>query len=725
MHKTTRLHRKRCILYCWMVLAWMLCFTACERRPVPNVLLITVDTLRADRLGCYGFGLARTPHIDGLAAEGVRSTNAITAAPITMPSHATILTGLYPSAHGVRDNGAYALGDGAVTLTERLKAAGYTTQAFVSALVLNRRYNLTQGFDGYDDDLWAEDAPPMFMIRKRPAAKTAGRFLAWFEQWRTTPKRKPFFAWVHFFDPHQPYKPPPQDRLFAPTLYDAEIAAVDRAVGQILSALRQHQLLDNTLVILTADHGESLGEHQEKTHALFIYDATVHVPLIFRYPRVVPHGKVYTGPVRTVDIVPTVLGIVGLPGGKETQGVDLLPAWRGTMPPPDLPQYSESLLSEVGFGMAPLYGVRKGGYTWIRAPKPELYDLGHDPHELHNLYADGDERAAKLDRELEAILEGSRRFAITAGNNPMTQETAEMLRSLGYVAGGQERKSMQGIDPKDGLPIYNKLEEARHFAQRSQWAAAGQLLHEILDTLPGHVAARNILAFVLLRQHRWEDAKDQYLHSLATDPQQSRVYAMLGTLALIQQNLDEAEQHYQQALELTPAFVEAMVDLGAIELARGNTEKAEAWYKKTIAADPGFPRAYAGYADFYYQQRNYEAALTYYRKTLDMLPHNFHALINAGHAAHLLSDVATARTFYQRAERLRPDSWLPPYNFACLAAIEGDPQQAIVLLEQAVSKGFANVGLLQHDEDLHSLRPLPAFQKLFNAVQEQAAGLPD
>src|SRR5262245_14800014 len=724
MHNTTRLCLKRGLLYCWLVCALFFC-TACQRQPVPNVLLITVDTRRADRLGCYGFGLARTPHIDSLATEGVRNANAIAAAPITMPSHATILTGLYPPAHGVRDNGAYALGDDAVTLPERLQAAGYTTQAFVSALVLNRRYNLTQGFDGYDDDLWAEDAPPLFMIRERRAAKTAGRFLAWFEQWRIAPKPKPFFVWVHFFDPHQPYKPPLQDRLLAPTPYDAEIAAVDRAVGQILSALRQHQLLDNTLVILTADHGESLGEHEEKTHALFIYDATVHVPLIFRYPRVVPRGKVYTGPVRSVDIVPTVLGLLGLPGGKETQGVDLLPAWRGTIPPPDLPQYSESLLSELGFGMAPLYGVRQGGYTWIRAPKPELYDLRNDPHELHNLHTDGNAREAQLDQTLEAILESSRRFAITAGHNPMTQETAEMLRSLGYVAGSQERKSMGGMDPKDGLPIYNQLEEARHLAQRRQWGAAEKRLRGILATIPGHVSARNILAYVLLQQRQWEAAKEQYLHSLATDPTQSRVYVMLGTLALMHKNLDEAEQHYQKALELTPGFVEAMVDLGAIELARGNPAKAEAWYKKTIAADPGFPRAYAGYTDFYYQQRNYEVALTYYRKVLNIVPNNFHVLINAGHSAHLLKDFTTARTFYQRAERLRPDSWMPPYNFACLAALGSDPQQALALLEQAVSKGFTNVELMQHDEDLDSLRPLPAFQKLFRAVQEQATHLPD
>src|SRR4029077_4324510 len=217
-----------------------------------------------------------------------------------------------------------------------------------------------------------------------------------------------FFLWMHLFDAHQPYRVTQSEQLLFPTPYDAEIAVLDRSVGRVLDELAKLGVLDDTLVIVTADHGESLGEHGEKTHAVFIYDATVRVPLLLRCPRLLPQGKVYDAPVRTVDLVPTILAALKLPGGSETQGTNLLGAFRGDVTPPDLPQYSESLLSEVGFGMAPLFGIRHGGYKWIRAPKPEVYALPRDPQELKTLSPAEARRGAALDRELTAILDDSR-----------------------------------------------------------------------------------------------------------------------------------------------------------------------------------------------------------------------------------------------------------------------------------------------------------------------------
>src|SRR6266850_4978340 len=263
----------------------LVALSGCEHRERPNVLVVTIDTLRTDRLGCYGFGLAHTPAIDRLADEGVRCTDVASSAPITLPAHCSIMTGLYPPAHGVRDNGNYALGPEAVTLAERLRGAGYHTGAFVSAGVLTRRYGLDQGFDTYDDDLWSEDEPPLFMIRERPAPRTADRVLAWLAGWKHR-SRQPFFLWVHFFDPHQPYRlRSPDLTAVAPTPYDAEIAEADRGVGRVIEWLRRKGVLDDTLVILTADHGEGLDEHGEPTHGIFIYDATIQVPLVWRLPR--------------------------------------------------------------------------------------------------------------------------------------------------------------------------------------------------------------------------------------------------------------------------------------------------------------------------------------------------------------------------------------------------------------------------------------------------------
>jgi len=695
-----------------------------------NVLLVTLDTTRADRIGCYGFPLARTSRLDRLAREGVRATNAITAAPITLPAHSSILTGLYPPAHGVRDNGSYALGDDAVTLAERLKAAGYRTQALVSALVLNRRYNLVQGFEGYDDDLWSEDEPKLFMIRSRPGEKTAARAAAWLDGWaKEAPAgpaghRRPFFLWMHLFDAHQPYRASAAERVLSPSPYDAEIAVLDRAVGRVLDALDRLHVQDDTLVIVTADHGESLGDHGEKTHAVFIYDVTVRVPLFLRCPRLLPRNKVYTGPVRSVDLVPTVLAALHLPGGAETQGTDLLPAFRGEVPPPDLPQYSESLLSEVGFGMAPLYGIRHGGFKWIRAPRPEVYDLGRDPRELKNLYP-GDSaaahRGAALDRELQAILDDSRRRGLAPQKSPMDKETLESLQALGYLAPRTTREAMQGIDPKDGMPLYTKMEDARHFAQEKRWAESERLLLEILQVTPGNVSAVNILALDRMRQGNWAGARAEYLHSLSLDPKQARVHAMLGTISLIEDDLDGAERSYREALAITPGFVEAMSNLGMVAALRQDEAGARAWYQKAIAADPHFPRVYRRLADLYYERGEYAKALAGYQKTLAAEPDDFTAVLQAGNSARHAGDRKTAAELFARAAHLRPDSWIPLYNQACLAASEGDPARALDLLGGLRDKTFLRTDLLGRDKDLTAVRRLSGFAPLFAKLQAKEA----
>jgi choline-sulfatase len=694
-----------------------LVFGASCRRPArqPNVLIITVDTLRADHLGCYGLPLARTPRIDLLAKEGVLCSDAITAAPITLPSHCSIMTGLFPPAHGVRDNGTYALGDKAVTLAERLKGAGYETRAFVSALVLNRRYNLNQGFDSYDDDLWAEDAPKLFMIRERPARKTADRVLEWFGK-RPKTGAPPFFAWVHFFDPHQPYKPEAQDRVLAPSLYDAEIAGVDRAVGRLLDALKAADVLDDTLVILTADHGESLGEHGEKTHAIFIYDATLHVPLLMRYPRVFHHST-YNGPVRSVDIVPTVLSVLGLPGGNETQGVDLVKAFRGDVPPPDLIQYSESLLSEVGFGMAPLAGIRHGGYKWIRAPRSELYDLKNDPRELKNLLPEEARRGAVMDQELSRILDESARREITAKESPMSRETQEALVSLGYLTPAADRKSMGGMDPKDGIAIYNELEEARHLAQNKRWGQAEERLKTILAKQPAHLSARNILALTLLQQGKFEEARAEYLASLKQDPKQSRVLGMLGSIAILENHLDDAERLYKGALEITPAFVEAICNLGFVASLKGDDAAAQDWYARALAVDPGFPRPWRLSADLYYERGDFAKARQSYLKVLEKEPDDFESLIQLGNCERRLANDAGALEAFGRAGKLRPDSWIPAYNRACLDSIRGRGPEALALLDTAASKGLSDPSLLSRDHDLDPLRKSPEFVAVARKVE--------
>ncbi|MDX1998335.1 MAG: sulfatase-like hydrolase/transferase [Thermoanaerobaculia bacterium] len=703
-----------------MIFAFGFCSVSlgCAPETPKNVLLVTIDTLRADRTGPYGFGLARTPHMDRLAREGATFETAIATAPITLVAHSTIFTGLLPPAHGVRDNGAYSLGAGATTLAESLQSAGFETRAFVSALVLNRRYGLAQGFESYDDDLWSEDQPKMFLIRDRPAQRTAERFLEWLRA-RPEAGAKPFFAWVHFFDPHQPYAAAGRFAALAPHPYDAEIAAADDGLGRLLAGLAERGELDSTLVIVTADHGESLGEHDEKTHAIFIYDATVHIPLILRAPGLVPPGLRVKTPVHQVDLMPTVLSALGLPGGEKTQGLDLGPLLRGgTLPERAL--YGESLLSEIGFGMAPLYSARADGFKWIRAPRPELYDLTEDPRELRNLAGEERRRSRELDRRLDELLADSAERAIAADQQVMDKETLETLQALGYLAPRDQRAAVAGMDPKDGIVFYSGLEEARHAAQRGDWDEAAARCRKILTALPGNQSALNILGLAELRRGDLAAARDAYYRSLALEPRQSRVFAMLGSIALIEGRLDEADDQYRKALEITPEFVEAMVQRGLIAAVQGDESTALGWYQKAQAADPGFPRAWRLAGDHHYERGEFAPALAAYERALEISGKDLHSLIQAGNAARRLGRPADAAKYFERAADTRPDSWLPRYNLACLEALAGRAAAAQGHLDAALERGFQNLALARGDADLAGLRARPEFQRWLTTVDRQS-----
>jgi choline-sulfatase len=679
-----------------------------------NILLVTIDTLRADRIGCYGFALARTPNMDALAKDGVRCAEAIAPAPITLPSHASILTGLYPSAHGVRDNGAYALPDEAVTLQELLKNQGYDTAAFVSAVVLGRRYNLAQGFDVYDDELWTEDAPPLFMIRERPANRTVGRALEWLAARAARAERRPFFVWVHLFEPHQPYKPAPADRVLAPSPYDAEIVGVDREIGRLFDGISK--VADDTLVVLTADHGESLGEHGEKTHGVFVYDATVRVPLIFRHPRLLARGKVIDAPVRTIDVTPTVLGSIGARTGRAFQGIDLWPALTGTAAVPDVSQYSESLLSEAGFGMAPLFAIRHRGMKAIRAPRPELYDLRADPDEKRDIRKKSPDAWRALDLELGAVLEESARLGLKPVASPMDAETLEALQALGYVATPDLKKSLGGMDPKDGMALRQLVEDARHAIQRRRDAEAESKLGMVLAKTPANVTVINMLGLLDLRAGKPEDARRHYETSLGVDPRQHRVLAQIGRIHLESGDDDAATNEYERAVALAPKFVEGLVALGFIALKRGDKDAADGWYAKAVAADPAYPHAWFRYGDLYFVREEWGEALRCYQKALETLPAHFDLTIQAGLAAQRAGDTALAADYQRRAASMRPDSWVPIYNLACLEATGGRPGPALTLLREAVDRGLDDPALLASDPDLISVRSDPAFAALVAEV---------
>lgn len=699
--------------------------SSCTRSRTPDVVLITVDTLRADRVGCYGYQPARTPSMDRLASEGVRVDHAIAPAPLTLPSHTSILTGLEPPAHGVRDNGTFRVPDAAQTLAERLKAEGYQTQAFISSEVLHRRFNLNQGFDGYDDDLWNSDPAADFMMRQRPGEQTMDRVLEWLgARSASSGSTAPFFLWVHLFDPHEPYDPPEMDAKLSPTPYDGEIASADRQIGRLLEALERADRLDDTIVVLTSDHGESLGEHEEGTHSIFIYESTVRVPLIFRYPRKLPSNTVYRGSARITDIMPTILGLAGKPIDG-TQGADLSKSLAKGEPESDPVLYSESLHPELVFGMAPLAGVRHGKWTYIRAPRPELYDRQADPDELRNLLRAEPSDSAKaqaleLDALLSKLLEQSKGFGLSAEVRPLDEETVKMLQALGYMETEQASDGLEGMDPKDGLRIFDDVNRAVALTQGNDCPAATAILTAVLERVPSHVRARNALAKCEVRMGNSKAAKDNYLASLAYQPRQPQVLLQLGRLDLAAGRNKSAREYFSKALEQMPESVEAMMLMGYIELSEGRSAKATRWYSRAIAADPERPDAYVQQGDLYFRKQKFGEARVWYEKALGVAPNSFGPSLQAGLCSLSLGDWSAAETHLSHAKELSPNRWQPIYGLACIQARKGDVDGALGLLEDAVAKGFRDSDRLRRDQCLAVLNDQPRFANLLGALGDTA-----
>jgi arylsulfatase A-like enzyme len=397
----------------------------------PSILLVTIDTLRADRVGAYGDAQARTPHLDALARSGLAFDRAYSPAPLTLPSHTTILTGLLPPAHGVRGNGAFALGPGPPTLAEALRARGLRTAAFVGGFPLSRRFGLDRGFEHYDDRM--EKAPGLhFEFAERRASEVVSAARTWLAA-----ATGPVFVWVHLFDPHAPYDPPPA--FAGPDPYRGEIAAADAALGDLMAAWDARK--GPSYVAVTSDHGEAFGEHGEESHSLFVYDATLHVPLVLR-GHGLPAGRRQATPVGLADLAATLLARVG-GAGPSLPGRDLT-----ATPLPAVPLYAETLAPRLDFGWSDLRAWRDSRFKLVRAPRPELYDVDADPGETRDLARSDPRRTAAMDAALgEALAAMGERESVRRPDS----EAAERLRALGYAQGPGGTGS--GADPKDRVEV--------------------------------------------------------------------------------------------------------------------------------------------------------------------------------------------------------------------------------------------------------------------------------
>ena len=548
-----------------------------------NVLLITLDTTRADRLGCYGHAKAMTPALDRLAQQGVLFERAYAPVPLTLPSHASMLTGLYPPEHGLRNNGQAALPQGLPTLATQLQAAGYQTGAFVAAFVLDHKFGLQRGFTTYDDDLSQSDPGLHGHHQYRDGTLVIDAALAWLRP----RSQKPFFCWVHLFDPHYPYLTHQEDfgTQFKDQPYDAELAYVDLQIDRLINRLREFGALDNTIIVVVGDHGESLGEHGELAHSMTVYDATLRVPLLIVSPQEGQPGHRVPTPVSLVDLAPTLLDRLGLPPLAQSSGRTLRPALRGE---PLAPQscYAETDEPYNTGHWSPLRALVTEHWKYIRSPRAELYDLLADPRELRNLATDSPAQLQKLDGELTAWEQ--RMNQRLAGNIALTEQERRTLGSLGYasysgVSGANERPLR---DVKDMLPYYYKLNDAVAMIDAGRNDLAEPVLREVLAADPDYFAAHGELGRCLMRQKKYPEAVQSLRRAMELNPGAEGVQSLLGAALFLKGDYPAAVEALELAIRLNPDTYQNYFNLGMTLEKLGRPDEAIPHYEACLERAP-------------------------------------------------------------------------------------------------------------------------------------------
>ena len=554
-----------------------------------HVVLITIDTLRADYVGYSGSDKVKTPSLDRLGQDGVAFTQARSPVPLTLPAHASLLTGAYPPSHGVRVNGRDRLPETSATLADILKEKGYATAAFVGAFVLDRRFGLSQGFDVYDDSMGTD----VRLLENVEAERNAGAVASAFTEWlRDQHLARPFFAWIHFYDPHAPYEPPEPYRSQYPNdPYAGEVAHTDVALGRVIAELESRGLLEKTLVVVVGDHGEGLGEHGEQSHSVLIYHSTLRVPLLFHAPGLIEAGRTVDSPISTIDVAPTILDYLGLAPALG-QGETLRP-WIEGETTAERPIYSESLYASAHLGWSELRGLERGSFRFIEAPEPELYDLGKDPAERVNVIQAERARARAMRQELTALVEKLQEGAPTTPG-AIDPETEARLRSLGYVSSPRPPLRGKVVDPKDKMAVWNEIQLGIHEFGRGNLALAGGILEKVLRSEKDIPLVYENLGALYMATGRPADAERIYREALARGIEDADFHTNLGLLHYRRRELPESEKDLRIALELDPRNVAALVHLGNTLRARGQLEEAISEYKRALEINPRYLYAFDG-----------------------------------------------------------------------------------------------------------------------------------
>ncbi|MBI4462173.1 MAG: sulfatase-like hydrolase/transferase [Acidobacteria bacterium] len=656
--------------------------------------MITVDTLRADRLGCYGYKQIQTPALDGLAHDGVVFERAIAPVPLTWPSHVALFTGTYPFSNGVQDFTGQTLSPEFRTLTESLRQQGYATGAVVSAFVLDRSWGLARGFDHYYDVFPAQafGQKDLGLVDRRAEASVE-QALKWLE----TLPRQPFFLWLHLFDPHSPYDAPePFRSRYRNRPYDGEVAYADHHLGRLLEWLKQRDLYDRTLVVFLSDHGESLGAHGEAEHGFFVYNATVWVPLIIKPPAgsgVKPRRV--AAPVETIRVAPTVLRLAGVqddPIQKQFQAASLVALMAQGRESGKPPAYAETFYPFSSFGWSPLRSLQTERYHYIEAPEPELYDLRADPQEKNNRAPQEKTQVAALRAQVQALLARYPRRPPGVDTSGLDPESIEKLRSLGYVAyrapTGAKGRTSGLSDPKHKLEVYNSILQATDALHAGDETRGQALLEKVQQSEPELYLIPFLLGEAASRQGKWEAAGAEFARALKLNPDFDQAMMGLGRALSHQGKPEAAQQWLKQALALNPRNFRAWFELGQVQM-RQDTPTAMASLEKTLSIQPNFaparralgllgikqgdyaaaarnlaqavelgvtdPATYNYLGIAYSRSGEFERAVESYQQALAGRPDFAEAHLNLAYAYQRLNRLAAAQREYETACRLEKE----------------------------------------------------------------------
>jgi arylsulfatase A-like enzyme/Flp pilus assembly protein TadD len=625
------------------------------RAEAPNIIFITVDTTRADRMGFLGSKRGLTPNLDILARQGVVFERAYSQAPLTPVSHATIFTGTYPQFHTVTDFG-HPLPALLPFVPEILKKSGYHTGAFIGSLILDPKASMAPGFDRGFDFFDAGFRPKHGPDESRydTVERRAGDVVQHAITWLSKSRPSPFFVWVHLYDPHAPYDPPPPYDARYKDLYDGEIAYADASLGKLFTYLRQRGLYERSLIVMMSDHGESLGAHDEAMHGIFLYDETIHVPLLFKLPGAVLAGRRVFSRVRLVDVAPTLLSMLSLPLPPTFQGESLVPLMKTSskVATADLPAYAETDYPHRAFGWSALRSLRSGKYLFVRAPKAELYDESQDKSEQRNLAASSPAVAGTLMSHLNELRDKTSSYHGDKPDQALTPEQSEKLAALGYAGSSSAATSadpLQGADPKDKIEISNILHTGMIAVEDGRYKEAIPLLQHVLDDSPSVTAAQAQLGIALARVKRYPEA----------------ITALRKAVALL---ADSVEPQYELGL--------ALFETGA-------WQESVPHFEFVAKKRPKWPDAQYSLAAVYARTQHVPEAVDLLHTVLELNPEHFRANLLLGRILTLQHRPGEALPYLKQAESLEPENF-EPHAFLADALDElGEPQSGATERQRA------------------------------------------